>query len=336
MSSPPNLTLIAPHIAPAIHRAIADGDSRWPQLARVAGRGNVLERSSGAATLRPWQSALLESVGVDGSAGSRLYPEAATSRTGEVGERAVGFWMLALPMHFSAGLDRLLAVKLEGERALMAAERAELETVVAAHLRSSGFEFHATAEGEWLVRSERVLDVRTSSPETAVTDSLDLAMPKGADAAQVKRLMTELQMLLHEHSVSARRLARGVPESNAVWFHGAGVIPEELPARALPHAFGSAPYLRGLYRLHEQSVAALPSSASGLPNRLPNDTVVVIEAVDLDSLEKLWVAPLVATLAAGRIRRLALILDRWTLTLNRGALLRVWRRGCAPAQWAAC
>lgn len=335
MSNSPALTLIAPHIAPAILRAIADGDSRWPHLARVAGRGGVVERVPQSDTLRPWQAALLEVLGVSESAGPRLYPGAATTRTGDIGSRAEGFWMQALPMHFSAGLDRLTAVKLEGERALSAAERAELATVVAAHLRSSGFDFHETAEGEWLVHSARPLDVRTASPESAASDGLDDAMPRGADAALLKRLMTELQMLLHEHPVSTSRVSRGLPESNAIWFHGAGEIAAS-PERAFPDAYGDAAYLHGVYRLHDQSVVALPASATGLPSRPRRDAVVVIESVDLDSLETLWVAPLVAALAAGRVRRLTLILDRWVLEIARGALLKVWRRDCAPAQWASC
>jgi hypothetical protein len=334
MSNSPALILIAPRIATAILRAIANGDSGWPQLARVAGRGSVVERSGHSDALRPWQGALLEAVGIGEGAGARQYPGAATTRTGDVGARAEGFWMQALPMHFSAGLDRLTAATLDGEGALTAAERAELATVVAAHLRTSGYGFYETAEGEWLVHGSRALEVRTSSPESAKS-GLDDAMPRGADAAQLKRLMTELQMLLHEHPVSVHRVRRGLPECNAVWFHGAGEIPS-LPARALPDAYGDVAYLRGVYRLHDQSVGALPASASGLPRRLRRDALVVIESTDLDSLEKLWVAPLLALLAAGGVRRIELILDRWTLTLARSALLKVWRRACAPAQWASC
>jgi hypothetical protein len=334
MSNSPALTLIAPYIASAILRAIAAGDSRWPQLARVAGRGSVVERGQRSEALRPWQAALLEALGIGEAAGSRLYPGAATTRTGDSGARVEGFWMQALPVHFSAGLDRLTAALLEGESALTAAERVELATVVGAHLRASGFDFHETAQGEWLVHSARALDVRTCSPESAAS-ALDEAMPRGAAAPQLKRIMTELQMVLHEHPVSERRVRRGLPECNAIWFHGAGEIPS-LPARALPDAYGDAAYLRGVYRLHEQSTCALPASAAELPRRLRRDAVVVIESTDLDSLESLWVAPLVAALAAGRLGRIELILDRWTLTLARSALLKVWRRDCAPAQWASC
>jgi hypothetical protein len=274
-------------------------------------------------------------MSVDESVGATLYPGAATTRTGDIESRADGFWMHALPMHFAAGLDRLTAVMLEGEGALTAAERAELATVVAAHLRASDLEFHETAEGEWLVHSARPLDVGTASPEYAASESLDEAMPRGADAALLKRLMTELQMLLHEHPVSARRVARGLPECNAIWFHGAGTIPA-LPDRALPDAHGDARYLRGLYRLHEQSVCPLPASASELPTRIRRDALVVVEVADLDSLEVLWVAPLLEALAAGRVRQLTLILDRWTLTLSRRALLKIWRRDRQPVRWRSC
>ena len=38
----------------------------------------------------------------------------------------------------------------------------------------------------------------------------------------MRRLMTELQMLLHEHPVNEARAARGVPTVNAVWLWGGG------------------------------------------------------------------------------------------------------------------
>ena len=57
------------------------------------------------------------------------------------------------------------------------------------------------------MHSERALDVRTVTPETAAAIPLEQAMPQGRDAPALRRLMTELQMLLHEHPVNVERLA---------------------------------------------------------------------------------------------------------------------------------
>jgi hypothetical protein len=64
--------------------------------------------------------------------------------------------------------------------------------------------------------------------------------------------------------------------------------------------------------------------------------VVLVPADDLDTLEQRWVAPLLAALGEGTLVHLDLILDRWRISLSRGALLRFWRRARPPAQWAVC
>lgn len=334
MSTSRSLTLFAPQLAPALIQAMADHSSRWPQLARLAGRGSIEPLSPPRATdgLRPWQAALLISLGLDAS--HEHYPSAAVTRTGDTGERAAGFWLHALPMHFAAGLDRLTAVLLQGEGRIAKAEQAELEPTVAAHLRSSGFELLSSASGEWLVRSDRALEVQTLSPEAAASNPLDEVMPRGRDAAQLRRLMTELQMLLHEHPVSAQRVKRGVSEINAIWFYGHGAI-GDVRRSALPQAFGDDGYLRGLYRLHDHTVEPAPADARALLARMTGRAVAVIAVEDLDTLEALWIAPLARALTLGRLAHVDLVLDRWRLAIPRRALFKFWRHQRSPAQWAA-
>jgi len=105
------LTLIAPDIAPALRQAIAERGARWPQLARLGGRGSIHALPAPRDGLRTWQAALLDVLGVHDHA---LYPSAAVMHTGDVGETARGFWLHLQPMHFVAGLDRLTAVVLHG------------------------------------------------------------------------------------------------------------------------------------------------------------------------------------------------------------------------------
>lgn len=340
MSKNRSLTLIAPYIAASLAQAAADRVSSWPQLARLAGRASIATawQPDGAHghAVRPWQAALLAALGLQGSIG--LYPSAAVTRTGDTGRLAAGFWMQAEPMHFAAGLDRLNAVFLHGESRVSAAERAELGPRIAAHLQASGLELSTTSTGDWLVHSERAIEVRTAAPETAVSSDLHVVMPQGRDAGQLRRTMTELQMLLHEHPVNLARARRGAPEINAVWFHGEGSIERGTDGMrsALPAAFGNEPYLRGIYHLHGQSLEAAPSDAKALLPRLSSNAVAVIDAADLDTLETLWMAPLARALRVGAISTLELVLDHWQLTIPRIALLRIWRSARPPVEWIAC
>lgn len=325
------LTLIAPELAPAWRQAITDRGARWPHLARLGGRGSIRELSPASAGLRVWQVALLDALGVHDYA---AHPSAAVTRTGDAGARAREFWLHLQPMHFLAGLDRLTAVMLHGASSVARAELAELEPTIGAHLRTVGLELVTTSQGTWLVHSARAFDVQTSPPEVATASPLEQAMPAGRDAPALRRLMTELQMLLHEHPVNVARQRRGVPEINAVWVHGVGEI-RELQRYALPQAFGDDLYLRGIYRLNDSDVTSAPPDAQALLARLGSRAVAVVAADDVDVLEAAWIAPLARALATGAIARLEIVIDRWTVTIARHALLKFWRGARQPAQWVA-
>ena len=324
------LTLIAPSIAPALHRAIADRGARWPQLARLAGRGSISELTPPRAGLSTWQVALLDTLNVHDH---DQYPSAAVMRAGDAAEPVRGFWLQLQPMHFMAGMDRLTAVELHGATDVTRAELVELEPTIAAHIRGADMQLVTTSHDDWLVRSDCALDVQTATPESAAV-SLEQAMPHGRDAPALRRLMTELQMLLHEHPVNVARQRRGLPEINAVWFHGAGEI-RGLQRYALPQAFGDDLYLRGIYRLHDAEVTAAPTEAQALLARLSARAVLVVSTDDIDVLEAAWIAPLTRALTVGAIARLDVIVDRWRLTAARHALLKFWRSARPPAQWSA-
>lgn len=351
MSLSRSLILIAPRIGPALARAREQQLAGWPWLARLAGRGSIccLEpdasrhaapRPAGqqprAGALAPWQSALLQAVGLAGSAAR--FPSAAVTRSSELQEPAAGFWMHAQPLHLAAGMQQLSAMLLCGDNRVLKEERSALAPVVAEHLRLADLELVIGHDGEWLVHSANALRFASVSPEHAVALPLQEAMPEGADAAMLRRLMTELQMLLHEHPVNARRQARAALPMNALWLHGEGSLdPGGAPRQAkLPAAFGSSPYLRGLYRLHGSTVAPVPADATALLPLQSATTVVMVESAELDTLESAWFAPLAGALRPRGLARLELVLDRWRIVVTRGARLALWRTPAPPLRWPSC
>jgi hypothetical protein len=338
MSKSRSVTLLAPRIGPAVMHAIASRTSHWPQLARLAGRGSLACVPKAQAVepdgLSRWQKALLDALELHHV--YDRYPSAAVTRCGELGGFVGGFWMHATPMHFAAGLDRLTVHALRDDHRVVHAERAELEPAIAAHLRPAGFELLTSAGDEWLIRSERVLQVQLATPEAVLDCPLEQVMPRGPDAAYLRRLMTELQMVLHEHPVNLRRSQRGVPEVNALWLHGGGMLDGVPQPSVLPQGFGTDLYLRGVYRLNDDQPVAAPADAQELMSRLQGRAVGVIETDDLDALEAKWAAPLAHALAGARLAHLDLLLDNWRITVARSSLLRFWRRPRSPAEWAGC
>jgi hypothetical protein len=317
----PSLTLFAPEVAQVMSHSQADDARRWPDLARIAGRGAIRIVNVSAADLDPWRTELLTALGLGASLAR--YPQAALTRFADADDGADGCWLLATPMHVAAGLTDLTPMALEGESALQDEEREELAAVLVPHLRDAGFELHVGAGGAWLLRSERLLDVVTAAPATAVIQGLDAAMPQGRDSAVLKRLLTELQMLLHEHPVNVARARRG-----------AGAIGRIEP-RVLPEAYGEDAYLRGVYRLHERQASARAAHADELLARMRSSAVAVLAVRSLDELESRWLAPLLRALRSGTISQLGLVLVRWRLTIDRNALFKFWRGARSPRQWTA-
>ncbi|GFE80785.1 hypothetical protein GCM10011487_27850 [Steroidobacter agaridevorans] len=325
------LTLIVSGLNP-LRAGDEAGPARWPQLARLAGRGSVGKRPI-EARQDALHAAILDALQLHDVADK--YPSAAVIRTGLTGERAGGFWLRAQPIHFAAGLDRLTTVPLHGQARMSIAERNSLAPRFADHLQSTGFELHDGADGEWLLRSEAPLQVQTVTPEFAAANPAEHILPSGRDAAGLRRLMTELQMLLHEHPVNTQRQLRGLPALNAIWLHGEGML-SDVSAQALPAACGDDVYLRGVFRLHERPMQSQPADAASLLSRISGPTVAFIDAADVEALETKWLAPASRALMSGAIARLTVMFDGWQVVADRAAMFKLWRRDLQPANWAAC
>jgi len=326
----PTLTLIVPDLNPALAGHGAD-NSHWPNLARLAGRGCVTPRVLDARS-DSLHAAILDALHLRHVADK--YPSAAVMCTGATNERAAGFWVRVQPIHFIAGLDRITTVVLRGAARMSPEERSSLEPTFAEHLQSTGLELHSLGN-EWALRSAAPLQLQTVTPEFAAANPLAEILPRGADAGALRRLMTEMQMLLHEHPVNVRREGRATPVINAVWVHGEGMLSAVTPV-SLPAGYGEDPFLRGIYRLHDQAVGAKPADAKELLTQLRGPAVAVIDAPNSESLETQWLAPLGRALLSGAISKLTVVFDEWQVSTERVDMFKLWRRERSPMEWAAC
>jgi hypothetical protein len=161
------------------------------------------------------------------------------------------------------------------------------------------------------------------APAVAAATALQAALPTGEDAALVRRLMTEIQMVLHAHPVNAARADAGLPPVNSVWMHGAGSQPV-IRRRALPALVTDDPVLRGVWRL-----AGAGGACTGWEDRAvaaaleqPGAAGVVLGPADAATVRELAPA-LQLAVGSGRVRRLYVPLgdgmaiasprDRWCL-----------------------
>jgi hypothetical protein len=218
MPKPAKLTLILASGTSEVLPQLQDVALRaW--LARAAARGRLREQSRDTPAARDhldfeWQ--LLGALGLHDQAD--LFASAPICRAAD--SVSEDYWVHAEPMHFAAGMTRLDAVALTGSAAVSGTEREELGSTMGEYIHSLGLKW--SAAGCWLIGFPRDLAVQTQQPNLTV--DLEQAMPSGRDARELRRLMTELQMLLHAHPVNARRERAGLPAINAVWVWGSGSI----------------------------------------------------------------------------------------------------------------
>ncbi|HVF15709.1 MAG TPA: hypothetical protein VNA21_02330 [Steroidobacteraceae bacterium] len=311
-----------------------DSSANHALLARIAGRGTVSHRwtstSAEQGRLQAWQRALLNSLDLQESA----HPSAVTSALGAGLESVTGDWLHAQPVHLAAGLNEVTLVPLQGEFALSSDELAAIAPTLSEHLAQTTLRFHQTRGNQWLIESQDQWKVRTVATEFAINSDWNAALPEGEDAGQIRRLMTEMQMLLHDHPVNQRRSSRGLPTVNSLWFWGNGQTQRAPKAQRLT-CVGTHEYLLGACKLHDWQVSAPTTMGDALADVGDRDGAVwVVECADMNELESRWLSPAIAELKRGKLHRIDLIFDTWEISIDRWQLRRFWRRDRSPSEWA--
>lgn len=283
--------------------------------------------SKAHARLNAWQRGLLAMLGLD----ERAHPSAPLTACG-MGFEA-GEWLHADPVHFAAGLNEVSLVPLRGDAAPSDTEMDALTPMLAAHFIGSGFDVHRGAHG-WLICAAQPYRTETVVAEYARTHEWGEVLPSGEGAGELRRWMTEAQMLLHDHAVNDARAARGLPAMNALWLWGSGRV-DASPVGSDVACLGRNAYLRGLCLVHDWRAPTAVHSVQELlaVARDRARTVAVVEAHDLNEFESQYLSALVEALRTGVVERITLALDEWRIDIDRWRWRRFWRGALSPDAW---
>lgn len=325
-----HLSLIFPAVFARMRAAQAQG-----QLPELPALENILRASQVVqawpkgdrhyAQLDSWQYALLAALERNDLA--LASGSAALSWQGEGSPSRGGTYLHAELVHLAAGLDHLQLVT---SAAASAEDLQQLFASVRTAFTSAGFELLHGSSGNEYAWSARRLELQTYSPRNRGHELYDL-MPVGADAGELRRLMTELQMLLHQHPINSARERRGELPLNAVWFWGAGEspLPSKIDAR---HVFASRAYAQGLCAHLQIDCKPAPSSVQDLLARAPDRVIAVIDTPeDLETWDATWLQAVRAALARGEIRSLELFLEEHRVTAN-GGVWSAMKNSLKPAR----
>lgn len=246
---------------------------------------------------------------------------------------ATGYWLCADPASLAADRDRVLLMP---PPELSDTESRELFALLRAHVEADGIRALWIDAGRWCLGVERAPDLRCGDPALATGRDAGRYMPAGADAAPWLRLLTEVQMLLHDHAVNQGREARGEPAVNSLWLWGGGTLPIAGPVD-FAVACGTDALLRALAQRAGAAQLALGASAAETLERhahgsllIAPDAALPMHDADTSAWVRDWLDPAWAALGAGLIDAVVLVGPLAggvaEIRLARSARWKFWRR----------
>jgi hypothetical protein len=145
----------------------------------------------------------------------------------------------------------------------------------------------------------------------------------GPGARRWRMLLSEAQVVLHNHPCNARRAAQGKPPVNSLWFWGGGALPDRVTTSGSAVRSGDA-LVQALAL--QAGVARAP-----LPSRFEAATGDVLFDLrgrrDFDTLAGDWLRPAVEAVRSGALASLQLdFADGTGSRFARGQRWRFWRR----------
>ncbi len=197
-------------------------DLQLPQLARLLARLAPSTRigTDEASLTPPHERALADALGWQGADGCLPW---AARLAGDDGIAGIGNapWGLLTPVHWQVSAEGVTLVDpdalalAEGEsRALLGAVRHLFE--------SEGWRVQWGAPLRWYASHESLRDLPCAALDRAIGRAVDEWMRPGPRLALVRRLQSEVQMLLYQAPVNDAREARRALTVNSFWLHGCG------------------------------------------------------------------------------------------------------------------
>jgi hypothetical protein len=311
---PAAVTLLLPE------RARLAGGSLAPPVARAFGRADAVPGDEPGRRAQLQRHFRLLPCG---------WPVAALTRSVDAADAAGPRWLRADPAWVRPEINgaRLFAVG-EGLR-LRHEDAGALLPALRALFGDAGFTIDAPDPSRWYLRLPEGTPLPTfPDPDDALgTDLFDALV--GSDAARDavarrwRTLLSEAQVVLHNHPWNERRVAAGLPPVNSLWFWGGGRLPDHvstgvarvLGGDALLRALAVQAGVRWLERGNEFAVAG-------------EDCLVDLEGTrELGGLCEGWLLPAIEALGRGALRELRLdFADGAGCVLLRAQRWRVWRK----------
>ncbi len=193
-----------------------------PRLQALLSRLDETWRDTGEETSLspPHERAQARALGLAG--GSGLLPWAAYLAAADGVDVADLAWGLATPGHWHLGTEQVSLMDPE-QLALDESASRELFQAVLPLFNGDGYLLRWGAPLRWYVAHESLAGLATASLDRVIGRNVDAWLGSDPAARRIRRLQSEVQMLLHTHPINGRRVAQGLLPVNSFWISGCGV-----------------------------------------------------------------------------------------------------------------
>jgi len=269
----------------------------------------------------------------------RGWPVAAATRQRDAGDAAHSAWLRADPAYVRPDINgaRLLAC---GDALSLSSQDSEaLLRPLKPLFGDIGFPIDAPTPSRWYVRLPREAKLPAfASPDDALGADLFEHLPEGSEGRRWRALLSEAQVILHNHPCNAQRIASSLPPINSLWFWGAGVLPDHVRTQfdtvsSDDEAVQAFALLAGLpasgrpSRWRSELAEPGKPGAPAISRNCANCAIDLRQYRDLSALQSDWLAPLLQDLLAGRLATATLdFADGVRFELRASQRWRFWRR----------
>jgi len=249
--------------------------------------------------------------------------------TAVAGVRGMAGWLGAHPAHVRPEINGARLMAYGQALALDASQCEALLRPLRPLFGDAGMLIDAPSPSRWYLRLAPGAQLPSfAGPDEALGADLFEHLPGSTDASSAdgrrwRALLSEAQVVLHNHPLNATRAAAGLPTVNSLWFWGAGRLPDHVRS-AYDQVASDDDALLAFAALAGVEVAPLPTSYPG------GDGAAVFDlrrARDLSRLQADWLDPLLDALGQGRVVQVSLdFADGVAYRLARAHRWRFWRR----------
>lgn len=208
-------------------------DLQLPNLSRLLVRlaATVREEGDEYALSMPHERAFATVIGLRGDDGGLPWAARLAQADGvDPGDDLA--WGLLAPVHWHLASDHVALVD-PAELDLDEAESRAMLQAVKPLFESVGWRIEYGAPERWYVAHESLRDLPCAAIERVIGRNVDIWMPADPRVARIRRLQSEVQMLLYTEATNAAREARGALAVNSFWLSGCGVRQAEVAAPGL-------------------------------------------------------------------------------------------------------